>query len=167
MMDDRISSESNSHFLITDDVLVLTKDDLVSNTPSTPSTPSTPPRIPSRISCLATTKRGGMCKNRPFCDSNYCKLHHKQFSLEKPDECPVCMESLENTDIPLKCGHWVHKDCLMKWKEDTCPICRTEIKFIIYYSYILYRDIIEIYIVSFISYEFKIKVNIIIITYRC
>jgi len=79
--------------------------------------------------CCGVTKKGDQCKNRLYKDYKYCSLHYKQFSLEKPDECPVCMESLENVNIPLKCGHWIHHECILQWKEDTCPMCRTEIKF--------------------------------------
>ena len=93
-----------------DDVLIISVEDL------------------SLETCCATTKRGGICKNRLYTEK-YCKLHHKQFSLEKPEDCPICMESLINVDRPTQCGHWIHKECLMKWKEDTCPMCRTPIKF--------------------------------------
>lgn len=93
-----------------DDVLILSEKDLSFQT------------------CCVKTKRGSVCKNRLY-NEKYCKLHHKQFGLEKPEECPICMESLENTDRPTQCGHWIHKECLMKWKEDTCPMCRTPIKF--------------------------------------
>ncbi|MDD4930607.1 MAG: RING finger domain-containing protein [Candidatus Colwellbacteria bacterium] len=94
-----------------DDVLILTDRDLLYQT------------------CCVKTKRGSLCKNKIYNGGKYCKLHHKQFSLEKPEDCPICMESLHNVDRPTHCGHWIHKDCLMKWKEDTCPMCRAPIKF--------------------------------------
>ena len=47
---------------------------------------------------------------------------------EKPCECPVCFESLKNEKKSLSCGHWVHKDCIIKSKKDTCPLCRQTIK---------------------------------------
>jgi len=97
-----------------DDILILTENDLVKNT---------------HLYCVAKTKKGGVCKNKSYNKGVYCKLHHKQFGLEKPDDCSVCMESLENVEYPLRCGHWIHKECLLKWKEDTCPMCRSPIKF--------------------------------------
>lgn len=99
------------------DVLIITEKDLLIDKNSLPQF------------CNAKTKKGNICKNKSYNNGKYCKLHYKQFSLEKPDDCPVCMESLEKVDCPLKCGHWIHRDCLMKWKEDTCPMCRAKIKF--------------------------------------
>lgn len=86
--------------------------------------------------CYGLTKKGTCCKNKRYTEKvngviknyNYCKLHYKQYNFEKPEECPICMEKLDNTP-PLKCGHWIHKECIMKWKEDTCPICRAKINF--------------------------------------
>ena len=98
-----------------DDVLILTDEDLDHSSKSK--------------TCCVKTKKGSICKNKIYNGGKYCKLHHKQFSLEKPEDCPICMESLKNVDRPTQCGHWIHKECLMKWKEDTCPMCRSEIKF--------------------------------------
>lgn len=48
-------------------------------------------------------------------------------SFEKPEECPVCMESLCDQKEPLEpCGHWVHRDCQIK-SGPTCVLCRTPI----------------------------------------
>jgi hypothetical protein len=45
--------------------------------------------------------------------------------LEKPDDCPVCMDTIsETTEIPLECGHWVHKECLKMSIKHICPMCR-------------------------------------------
>jgi hypothetical protein len=48
------------------------------------------------------------------------------FKCEKPEECPICYESL-NIDEPLSCGHWMHKCCVVKSRKDECPICREKI----------------------------------------
>ena len=48
------------------------------------------------------------------------------FKCEKPEECPICYESL-NVDEPLSCGHWMHKCCVVKSRKDECPICREKI----------------------------------------
>jgi|694.fasta_scaffold04525_25 hypothetical protein len=45
------------------------------------------------------------------------------------DDCPVCMESLENTKTFGHCGHCLCLDCFEKVcesKNKVCPICRTE-----------------------------------------
>ncbi len=49
------------------------------------------------------------------------------FTCEKPCECPVCFEPL-NEDKSLSCGHWVHKTCIIKSKKDTCPLCRKQVE---------------------------------------
>ncbi len=49
------------------------------------------------------------------------------FVCEKPSECPVCYEPL-NEDRALSCGHWVHKSCIIKSKKDNCPMCRQKVK---------------------------------------
>lgn len=78
--------------------------------------------------CIANTKKGSQCCNKPLLDNIYCGIHlKKNHKYNKPEECPICFESLNNTNIPLSCGHWVHKKCILNWK-DQCPICRTTIK---------------------------------------
>jgi len=59
---------------------------------------------------------------------NYNKMTSRSsFTCEKPSECPVCYEALEDHK-PLSCGHWVHKSCIIKSKKDNCPMCRAKVK---------------------------------------
>jgi hypothetical protein len=51
-----------------------------------------------------------------------------QFQAEKPQDCPVCFESLDNENKTLSCGHWVHTECVIKSKKDCCPLCRQTVK---------------------------------------
>ena len=57
--------------------------------------------------CNGITQKNKQCKNKIYNPSNkdgkYCKIHHKKFRLEKPNECPVCFETLDNVKIPLSC----------------------------------------------------------------
>jgi hypothetical protein len=46
---------------------------------------------------------------------------------EKPDECPVCLESINDNEY-LSCGHYVHKCCFLKSKKTCCPICKKEVE---------------------------------------
>jgi len=78
--------------------------------------------------CIGTTLKGKKCKNKIYRDFDYCKRHYNKFRLEKPTECPVCMESLDDVKIPLSCSHWVHRECIIKWGKDKCPVCRADIK---------------------------------------
>lgn len=107
-----------------DDILILTDKDLCFHN--------------KRTYCCGTTVKGKPCKNQVYkildsekkiyTNSQYCKRHHEKFRLEKPEECPICMEELTNVHVPLSCSHWVHRQCIVKWGKDKCPICRTEIK---------------------------------------
>ncbi|KAG2732854.1 hypothetical protein G9P44_003844 [Scheffersomyces stipitis] len=41
--------------------------------------------------------------------------------------CPVCLERMDATVtglLTIPCQHTFHCQCLSKWKDDTCPICR-------------------------------------------
>ena len=55
-----------------------------------------------------------------------------QKKAEGLDECPICMETLEQNSnyVVTKCGHKFHFDCLMKALEtsDGCPMCRQPVK---------------------------------------
>lgn len=58
----------------------------------------------------------------PFCDKiskNICIDHLKY----KESNCPICYDSFNDEDYPLKCGHFIHKRCISTLK--CCPICRS------------------------------------------
>ncbi len=42
-------------------------------------------------------------------------------------DCPVCYDKINDT-IPISCGHWVCRKCIVKSKKFICPICRRDIK---------------------------------------
>lgn len=77
--------------------------------------------------CHGITLSGQRCKKRACCDSYYCDRHEHLYKLERPEECSICMEKLSETDRPISCGHYMHKDCLKRWLRDNkrCPMCRT------------------------------------------
>lgn len=61
-------------------------------------------------------------------NNKYCDKHSHKYRFTKPDECAVCFESFdERKDIPLNCGHWIHKHCLLLSRSSKCPCCRTEL----------------------------------------
>lgn len=76
--------------------------------------------------CQATTKNGKRCCNHVNADVDYCSRHADLFKFPKPSECPVCMDDLKDEHQPLSCGHWVHRHCVLQWK-DQCPVCRQKI----------------------------------------
>ena len=58
-------------------------------------------------------------------NEKYCLLHRDRYKLEIPDECTICFENIDvNKVIPLSCGHWFHKECLIPTNVHSCPICR-------------------------------------------
>jgi hypothetical protein len=71
------------------------------------------------------------CKLNAFPNYKYCTRHiHEQEplqSIDKPEECPVCVEDFQVDEKPLTCGHWVHKSCVIKSGKGQCPICRFEL----------------------------------------
>ena len=77
--------------------------------------------------CQAKTKEGKQCCNKVTGGNFYCSRHVKLFKYPKPEDCPVCCESLSDLPQPLSCGHWVHKNCVLKWGKDQCPVCRSNI----------------------------------------
>jgi len=46
----------------------------------------------------------------------------------EPADCSICYEEYDVEDEPLSpCGHYVHMACMLKWKKDTCPVCRGKV----------------------------------------
>ena len=67
------------------------------------------------------------CQNKS--DKQHCHEHEHRYRFEKPDDCPVCMDSISSkTETPLECGHWVHKQCLVPTNLHICPVCRQGMK---------------------------------------
>lgn len=38
--------------------------------------------------------------------------------------CPVCLERLDDSILTVLCNHSFHMQCLTRWEDSTCPICR-------------------------------------------
>lgn len=75
--------------------------------------------------CKGTNKDGSPCQNK---SQGYCHLHRYQMlNIEKPEECPVCVEEISITDR-LSCGHWVHMECVAKSMKAECPVCRHHVR---------------------------------------
>lgn len=78
------------------------------------------------MSCQAVTNKNQVCKNSTT--NKYCHVHKQSHKFPRPDECSVCFESLQNQSRPLRCGHYIHDECMKKWNNNTCPICRAVVK---------------------------------------
>lgn len=58
----------------------------------------------------------------PFCENvslGIC-VEHQKF---KEKNCPICYDQFDITQTPLKCGHFIHQECISSLK--SCPICRS------------------------------------------
>lgn len=51
-------------------------------------------------------------------------------------DCDICFEKYNKNKIVLLCGHQFCKQCLEMWfnKSNTCPMCRTDIKYPLIYK---------------------------------
>jgi hypothetical protein len=59
--------------------------------------------------------------------SRFRTIVKSDWKQEKPEECPVCLENI-NDDEYLSCGHYVHKCCVIKSKKTCCPMCKKEVE---------------------------------------
>lgn len=71
--------------------------------------------------CMCQCEDGGGKKG-------YCIVHKKQYALEKPDECPVCLEEFKKDEEPWPCGHYIHRSCITQSLKAECPLCRTVLR---------------------------------------
>lgn len=53
--------------------------------------------------------------------------HKTDEKLVELPSCPVCLERMDSSItglLTIPCQHTFHCQCLSKWKDDTCPVCR-------------------------------------------
>ncbi len=77
--------------------------------------------------CLGTNARGHRCKNEVSCTGERCHYHNTSHSEPKPKECVICTENLDD-EIPLSCGHWIHRHCVVQSGKSECPMCRQPVR---------------------------------------
>jgi len=46
--------------------------------------------------------------------------------IKNKEVCPICLEFFSDGKgiFLTTCGHFFHKKCIKKWKNDSCPCCR-------------------------------------------
>jgi hypothetical protein len=76
------------------------------------------------------TSKENLSKLKEFnMSEKYCKKENNKVELPN---CCICLEeiSLGEKSILLPCGHMFHSNCIVTWlkKNNTCPMCRFEIK---------------------------------------
>jgi uncharacterized Zn finger protein (UPF0148 family) len=71
------------------------------------------------------------CKNKKskLGNKSFCKKHNEKYKFDKPKDCPICLEKLNDKYPLLNCGHWIHHNCVIQSGKAECPICRTSVKF--------------------------------------
>ena len=89
--------------------------------------------------CKGSTQSNVCCTNAVFADG-LCKLHHKKSYTE----CSICMDDMHVRE-KLACGHEFCKNCIYKWKGDSCPLCRS-IMFFINHNKEVTMEIVETHI---------------------
>lgn len=71
------------------------------------------------------------CKKRVLPNCHFCAGHINEQTpmhiIDKPSECPVCMEEFDEKAKPLLCGHWVHRSCVVQSGKTQCPVCRQHV----------------------------------------
>ena len=87
-------------------------------------------RAESRRRAHPPTSKENLNKLKKFdMNEKYCKKENGK--VEVPN-CCICLDNIEMgaKTILLPCGHMFHCDCILTWlkKNNTCPMCRFEIK---------------------------------------
>ncbi|KAJ3446421.1 brca1-associated protein [Anaeramoeba flamelloides] len=52
------------------------------------------------------------------------RIRKKPQSSDRAYNCPICFESLKHCIVILPCSHRFHLDCLSRWDDNSCPMCR-------------------------------------------
>lgn len=77
--------------------------------------------------CIGINRKGERCLLNTKNENSYCLFHKNCLpnkELEKPEECPICLESMKDESSALKCGHWIHIHCIEQSLKVECPVCR-------------------------------------------
>lgn len=69
--------------------------------------------------CNALTQKNVCCTNTAHANG-LCGMHSKKAY----DECSICYDNMYVKET-LACGHSFCRNCIYKWKGNTCPMCRS------------------------------------------
>lgn len=75
--------------------------------------------------CNAFTQKNLCCTNVAH-ENGLCRIHSKKIY----DECSICYDNMYVKET-LSCGHSFCRNCIYKWKGNTCPMCRSIMFYII------------------------------------
>jgi Ring finger domain len=70
----------------------------------------------------------GKCPNKSVQGKKCCASHKRQYGLDKPEDCPICLEKLGKKETPWPCGHYAHRKCITQGMKAECPLCRDPLK---------------------------------------
>ncbi|CAJ0931444.1 unnamed protein product, partial [Mesorhabditis belari] len=51
-------------------------------------------------------------------------MREQNEKLTELPTCAVCLERMDDGVLSILCNHTFHADCLQKWADTTCPVCR-------------------------------------------
>ena len=68
------------------------------------------------------------CQGKSVQGKRCCASHQRQYGLDRPKECPICLEKLGKKETPWPCGHYAHRKCITQGMKAECPLCRDPLK---------------------------------------
>lgn len=68
------------------------------------------------------------CQGKSVQGKRCCVSHQRQYGLDRPKECPICLEKLGKKETPWPCGHYAHRECITQGMKAECPLCRDPLK---------------------------------------
>ena len=88
-----------------------------------------------------TRKRGGSKKRSTSKSRSKSSGSKSRGLFQSPtpeslkNRCPICLETIRSNHIKTKCGHDLHKECLIEWCKNQqkntntkCPMCKRDIQ---------------------------------------
>ena len=85
--------------------------------------------------CKGFTNNHLPCTRKASIDC-YCKTHSKN----SREDCAICIDRLFDEE-KLTCGHKFCRNCIYKWEEGSCPMCRKPMVFINHNKSVIIEDI--------------------------
>ncbi len=57
-------------------------------------------------------------------ETAYAQELIESWHTQDPGVCVICMERIDSGTITTVCNHTFHIQCLVKWEDSSCPVCR-------------------------------------------
>ncbi|KAI2803169.1 hypothetical protein BLOT_007292 [Blomia tropicalis] len=88
--------------------------------------------VAAGIGALAAFVINNLCKEKTQHSRAMSNRPERKIPLKPPQDCAICLLSLESPIEQLPCGHMFHQKCILKWIKlkqifCECPTCRKAI----------------------------------------